>query len=76
MIKNIERSAKHRLFLHALVFVAFLSWLATVAEASRTVRNSVRGAAIGAGVGALINGGEGARTGAAAGAVAGAVSRR
>jgi outer membrane lipoprotein SlyB len=63
------------------VFVTFvavtaMTFLATVADASRTVRNSVRGAAIGAGVGALIDGGNGARTGAAAGAVAGAVARR
>lgn len=63
-------------FLLMPVFMAGLIAFVTVADASRTVRNSVRGAAIGAGVGALIDGGDGARTGAAAGAVAGAVARR
>lgn len=58
------------------VLMTALIAFASVADASRTVRNSVRGAAIGAGVGALIDGGDGARTGAAAGAVAGAVARR
>lgn len=76
MLENINRSARHRLSLCALIFVSSLTWFITIAEASRTVRNSVRGAAIGAGVGALIDGGDGARTGAAAGAVAGAVARR
>lgn len=58
------------------VFLAALMIFATVADASRTVQNSVRGAAIGSGDGVLIDGGDGARTGAAAGAVAGAVTGR
>ncbi len=76
MLKITERSLGQRVVFFTLIFVASIAWLATVADASRTVRNTVRGAAIGAGVGALIDGGDGARTGAAAGAVAGAIARR
>lgn len=76
MLTITERSLGQRVVFFTLIFVAAISWLATIADASRTVRNTVRGAAIGAGVGALLDGGDGARTGAAAGAVAGAVARR